>query len=115
MRTHSQWLTYQELEQISGQPIRKSKPYPAIRTLLTDLWHLTLASLSNGPEPYIWQTRDRHGNLWWMVHDAIAQTTIRFASADEVQIWLETRFSNRSPNPSDFYFLGYGGRSFSLK
>jgi hypothetical protein len=111
MRTHSQWLNYQKLELISEQSIRQPQ-HSAVWAFLTDLWHLTMASLTNGVEPYIWQTRDRQGNLWWMVYDAIAQKTIRFASADEVLIWLETRFSNRSSNRSGLYFSGYGGDRF---
>jgi hypothetical protein len=103
MRTQSQWLNYQKLELISGQPTRQPQ-HSAVWTFLTDLWHLTMASLTNGVDPYIWQTRDRHGNLWWMVYDAIAQKTTRFASVDDLQVWLETRFSRPSTNPSNLYY-----------
>ncbi len=44
-------------------------------------------------EPQVWQKRDRHGNLCWQLYDPSTNQSATFASADEVRMWLEERYS----------------------
>lgn len=44
------------------------------------------------PEPRIWQTGDRAGNIIWHVYDPTRNTSASFASEAEVRVWLEERY-----------------------
>ena len=45
-----------------------------------------------GNELEIWQSRDRHGNLLWNVHDPRSGRSAQLDSEQEVRIWLEERY-----------------------
>ncbi|HIK41327.1 hypothetical protein [Thermoleptolyngbya sp. M55_K2018_002] len=44
------------------------------------------------PEPRVWQTGDRSGNLVWHVYDPTSNCSATFASEAEVRVWLEERY-----------------------
>jgi hypothetical protein len=49
--------------------------------------------ISQSPEPEVWQTTDRSGNLWWHVYDPLTGQTADLESEEAVQIWLDDRLS----------------------
>ncbi|QKD81088.1 hypothetical protein HPC62_01880 [Thermoleptolyngbya sichuanensis A183] len=44
------------------------------------------------PEPRVWQTGDRAGNIVWHVYDPTSNRSATFASEAEVRVWLEERY-----------------------
>ncbi len=43
-------------------------------------------------EPHIEQKSDRHGNLYWQVHDYQTNKFYTFGSDLEVRAWIEDRY-----------------------
>ncbi|MBF2084702.1 hypothetical protein [Thermoleptolyngbya sp. C42_A2020_037] len=51
-----------------------------------------LNRFGGAPEPRVWQTGDRAGNIVWHVYDPTSNRSATFASEAEVRIWLEERY-----------------------
>lgn len=78
-------LIYQKTEQNS---VKNSKTFSFFNSLLQ---HLATA-LTKIQEPQIWQSYDRHGNLWWYGYDPMTGNSICRDSETEMRIWLEERY-----------------------
>lgn len=75
---------------VSGQkPFVKSGLATAVNRGLSNL----VTRLAGNPEPQIWQTRDRQGDLIWHVYDPMNNQSSVFQSEMEVRVWLDQRYN----------------------
>jgi hypothetical protein len=63
-----------------------------LASLSSRCWESLTQLFTRNTEPYIWQKRDRHGNLFWQLYDPSTNRSATFSSEDEVRIWLEERY-----------------------
>ena len=87
MQTESQKALYWELEQIV-EPTEISAKYSLTHWLI-DIWQSLTLAMTPSNEPEVWQGKDWFGYTWWNVYLPSTGQTIRFASEEEVRIWLE--------------------------
>lgn len=62
------------------------------QTLATLLSNIKRQLFVNKNEPNIKQKCDRHGNLYWQIHDYQHNQILTFGTDTEVRIWLEQRY-----------------------
>lgn len=71
---------------------RRSRTGKDIYNFAVQITQTLFKSLAGGNEIEIWQSRDRHGNLLWNVHDPRSGRSAQLDSEQEVRIWLEERY-----------------------
>ncbi|BAZ19143.1 hypothetical protein IQ244_06730 [Nostoc sp. LEGE 06077] len=45
-------------------------------------------ALMESSSPFIWQTSDRMGNIWWIIDDSLSGNRFQALSEEEVSAWL---------------------------
>jgi hypothetical protein len=90
--TQAQWQLYKRLELIPDSVPQPKSGLAGIAERLARMWR-SLEFLGHSREPNIWQTMDRHGNLWWHAYDPTTGQTSYLSSQEEVLMWLDQRNS----------------------
>jgi hypothetical protein len=90
--TLAQWQLYKRLELIPDSVSQPRAGLAGVADWLGQVWR-SLAIFGGSSEPNIWQTMDRHGNLWWHAYDPATGQTSYLSSEEEVLIWLDQRHS----------------------
>lgn len=91
MKPAIDWLEYQRLELIipsSSRPQRNRLAWLRIGHVWDALW----SQLVRPAEPYIWQTRDAAGEIWWSAHDPETGQSVQYISEDQMRAWVEQRY-----------------------
>jgi hypothetical protein len=52
-------------------------------------WAFLTHSFTKSHEPHVWQTSDRHGEIWWNAHDPVSGQSLVCTTEAEVRIWLD--------------------------
>lgn len=90
--TQVQWQLYKKLELIPESVMQPKTGLAGIGEWFANVGRfLGLSERTN--EPDIWQTMDRHGNLWWHAYDPATGQTSYLSSEEEVLMWLDQRHS----------------------
>lgn len=92
--TKAQWQLYKQLELIPDSVPQPTARFAGIGEWFANVWRF-LGITENTSEPDIWQTMDRHGNLWWHAYDPTTGQTTYLSSEEEVLMWLDQRHSYR--------------------
>lgn len=90
--TKAQWQLYKKLELIPDSVPQPKAGVAGIGAWFANLWH-SLTRFHGTNEPDIWQTMDRHGNLWWNAYDPATGQISYLSSEEEVLMWLDQRHS----------------------
>lgn len=90
--TQAQWQLYKRLELIPDSVAQPKTGLLGVTEWFANLWRSLIISDSTN-EPDIWQTTDRHGNLWWHAYDPVTGQTSYLSSEEEVLMWLDQRHS----------------------
>ncbi len=88
---HSNWLEYQQLEQIFALKSEAERSKPTLQMRLENIWYL-IKSLTALPELRVWHTYDNEGNSWWSAHDPKTGRSIRQISEEQMRVWIEQRY-----------------------
>lgn len=93
--TLSTWLTSTlHLDHSSSEKNQASQPYRY------NLWNWLIDSYTHQPEPKVWQSTDRQGQLCWHAYDPVTNRSFWCASEDEMRCWLEERYSYQAVKSS---------------
>jgi hypothetical protein len=63
-----------------------------IKQIIHRIWHSVTELFAPSSELRVFTGRDRYGNTYYRVYDALTQDFHRFESENEVRIWLEQRY-----------------------
>lgn len=88
--TQAQWQLYKKLELIPDSVAQPKAGLSSVVEWFANVWHALVISESSN-EPDIWQTLDRHGNVWWHAYDPMTGQTSYLSSEAEVLMWLDQR------------------------
>jgi hypothetical protein len=90
--TQAQWQLYKKLELIPDTVPQPKAGLAGFVQQFGRVWR-SLEILGCSGEPNIWQSMDRHGNLWWHAYDPATGQTSYLSSEEEVLMWLDQRHS----------------------
>ncbi|HEY9645899.1 MAG TPA: hypothetical protein V6C88_05995 [Chroococcidiopsis sp.] len=62
------------------------------------IWHSVVDGLMGGSDLRVWQSRDRHGQLWWHLYDPKTGESAQVSSEEEALNWIEESYY-RKPQP----------------
>ncbi len=91
--TQAQWQLYKRLELIPDSVEQPKSGLAGMAERFVSSLGRFLGNSNDVKEPDIWQTLDRHGNLWWHAYDPATGKTSYLSSEEEVLMWLDQRHS----------------------
>ncbi|NJP09872.1 MAG: hypothetical protein HC866_10620 [Leptolyngbyaceae cyanobacterium RU_5_1] len=87
--TDSNWMFYNELEQIPGSVLNANQYNSTLTSWLQRLWKPLINALNWKRMPEVWCVPDQAGNVWWHIYDPLTGETQYLLLDDEVQSWLK--------------------------
>lgn len=94
--THSTDLLPHSSHQETSLPQTKNKIHKVLIAIAQTLGQILSDLLIRSSEPMISERRDYDGSRYYQVYDPVYEEIYRFASEDEVRIWLEQRYYRHS-------------------
>ena len=86
----SNWLEYQQLEQLFALKSEFERSKPTLQTKLENIWHL-IKRLTKLPELRVWHTYDNEGNIWWSAYNPRNGQSICQVPEEQMRVWIEQR------------------------